>query len=426
MFRRILITIGLVLLWIVIISAAAFAEAFWFARPDVVRGDLSSIENHLVRSLNGAVEDKSLGSASMALVQNGAVAAEHGFGVGNADTNSPVETDRTLYQMASVSKAVTAWGVMRLVQEGKLSLDEPVMHRLTRWQFPGTDGYRSQVTVRHLLSHTAGLDEGSGFGGGVLMGERVPTVEESLNSAPVTIKSAPGTGMTYGNANFAILQLLIEEITHREFSVYMKESVLEPLGMTKSSFGLAALTADGRERDLAPNFDSWLRPQPRRQYSATAAVALYSTSEDMGRFAAAFRGNNPVLNDETLQEMMTPQDGTSGTWGMGLHLFAENDVGGHIVGHDGGAYPAWGSMVRANPATGNAFVLMVSGSRGAVNQLGHDWVYWETGKMTSGGRRQVFYDRLFKGAGLTAIAIGAIAIILVQALRALRRPTLAM
>jgi CubicO group peptidase (beta-lactamase class C family) len=302
---------------------------------------------------------------------------------------------------------------MKLVQEGKLGLDEPVAHRLTRWKLTGPDSYSDRVTVRHLLSHTAGLDEGAGFGAGVPVDEPLPMLEDALASAPVSVASEPGTNMVYGNANFAILQLLIEEITGREFAVYMKESVLQPLGMTHSSFDLAK----GRDRDLAPNFDSWLRPQPLLKYTASSAVALYATAEDLGRFAAAFSGDNPVLKPETLRQMMTPQDNTAGTWGLGLHLFAENGTGGHIVGHDGGAYPAWGSMVRTNPMTGNGFSLMVSGSRGAVNQLGHDWVYWETGTMTFEGRRQIFYDRMFKGAGLLAIALGVIAIIVVQIFR---------
>src|SRR5688500_5419029 len=116
MLRRILITFGLLLLWTVLVGAVVAAEAFWIAHPAVERGNFRSIEDHLVKSLNSAVERGTLGSASMVLVQNGAIAAKHGFGVSDADTNSPVRTDRTLYQMASVSKAVTAWGVMRLVQ----------------------------------------------------------------------------------------------------------------------------------------------------------------------------------------------------------------------------------------------------------------------------------------------------------------------
>ncbi|HEY9282239.1 MAG TPA: serine hydrolase domain-containing protein [Pyrinomonadaceae bacterium] len=416
--HNILVTVGLILLWSLTVIAVVFAEAFWFAHPAVVRGDLASIENHLVRKLNDASEDRRLGSAALVLVHDGKIAARHGFGVANAETRSPVKTDQTLYQMASVSKAVTAWGIMKLVEEGRLGLDEPVMRRLKRWRFPGSDARRDKVTVRHLLSHTAGLDEGLGLGG-FLPGEKIQTLEEALSSTSgstagephaVTVAGEPGTGMAYGNANYAVLQLLIEEVTRQSFADYMKEAVLQPLGMTKASFDLDAIASAGREQDLAPNFDSGLSPQPRRRYTATAAVALYATAEDMAQFARAFAGENPVLKQETLKQMMMPQPGTAGTWGLGLTLFVENDAGGHVVGHDGGAYPAWGAMVRTNPATGNGFILMVSGSQGAVNQLGHDWVYWETGKVTFEARRQIAYGRA--GPASVAIILGAVVIML--------------
>ncbi len=418
MLSKILVTIGLVLLWTLIVIALVLAEAIWFAHPSVVRGDLASIENHLVRELSDATNDQRLGSSALVLVHNGKIAAKHGFGVGNIETRSPVRPDRTLYQMASVSKAVTAWGVMKLVEEGKIGLDEPVMRYLKRWQFPGSDARRDKVTVRHLLSHTAGLNEGSGLAG-FLPGERVQTLEEALNSIkdstsgaprPVIVAGEPGRGMFYGNANYAVLQLLIEEVTQQSFATYMESAVLQPLGMVNASFDIDALASRGGEQDVAPNFDAGFNPHPRRRYAATAAVALYASAEDMGQFARAFTGENPVLKQETLKQMMTPQQGTGGTWGLGLTLFTANDAGGYVVGHDGGAYPSWGAMLRTNPATGNGLVLLVSGSNGAVNQLGHDWVYWETGKLTYEARQQKVYGRIVPAS--VAIILGAIIIVL--------------
>jgi CubicO group peptidase (beta-lactamase class C family) len=222
--------------------------------------------------------------------------------------------------------------------------------------------------------------------------------------------------MSYSSSvGYTILQLLIEEVTNRSFADCMKEAVLQPLGMTKASFDLDAIASEGRAHDLAPNFDSGLAPQPRRRYTDTSAVALYATAEDMAQFARAFTGENPVLGQETLKQMMTPQQGTGGTWGLGLTLFVKNDAGGHVVGHDGGAYPASGAMVRTNPATGNGFVLMVSGSQGAVNQLGHDWVYWESGKLTFEARRQVVYNRIVPAS--VAIILGAVVVVLWKLLK---------
>jgi hypothetical protein len=110
--------------------------------------------------------------------------------------------------------------------------------------------------------------------------------------------------------------------------------------------------------------------------------------------------------------MLIPQPGTNGTWGLGQTLFVENDAGGHVVGHVGGTYPAWGAWMRVNPASGSGMVMMVSGGRAALNQLGHDWIYWETGKLTFEARRQVVQNRVVPATA--AIVFGAIAIMLVR------------
>ena len=249
--HTILVTIGLVLLWTLAVIVAVCAEAIWFPQPNLVRGDLASIEGHLVRQLKDATANKKLGSAALALVQDGKIVAEHGFGVANAETQAPVKTEQTLFQLASVSKAVTAWGVMKLVEEGTLSLDEPVMSYLKRWRFPGSEEYRNKVTVRHLLSHTAGINDGSSTRS-FLPSEAIQTLEESLSG--VTVVREPGTAMSYSSSvGYTILQLLVEEVTNRPFADYMKEAVLQPLEMTKASYDLDALASEDRT-GLSPQF----------------------------------------------------------------------------------------------------------------------------------------------------------------------------
>ncbi len=294
------------------------------------------------------------------------------------------------------------------------------MRHLKRWRFPGSEAYRDKITVRHLLSHTAGIDDGFGFSG-FLPGEAIQTLEESLtfpkdtNSGEahgVTVAREPGTSMSYSSAGYTVLQRLIEDVTNRPFADYMREAVLQPLGMMKSSFDLDAIVAEGRSQDLAANYDSDLQIHPHRRYTAMAAVSLRTTPHDLGQFVRAFNRENAVLKQETLKGMMMPQPGTSATWGLGHRLFVENDSGGYGVGHSGGAFPASGASVRVNPATGNGFVLMSSGGRGATNQLVPDWVYWETGKVTFEARRQIVQNRIVPAS--IAIMVGAIALVLRQ------------
>lgn len=96
MLRKLLVTTGWILLWALVVVAAVLAEAVWFAQPAVIRGDVASIENHLVRKLQAAAAQRKLGSAALVLMQGGKIVAEHGFGVANAGTQAPVKTAQTL------------------------------------------------------------------------------------------------------------------------------------------------------------------------------------------------------------------------------------------------------------------------------------------------------------------------------------------
>lgn len=418
---KILVTSGLIVLWALAVIAVVFVEAFWLARPAAPRGDLAAIENYLVQNLSQATAQK-LGSAALILVQGDEIAAEHSFGVADAETQTPVKFNQTLYQLASVSKVVSAWGVMKLVQEGTLALDEPVLPHLTRWQFPAGDAHRNEVTVRHLMSHTAGLEDGFGYDG-FLPGDTIQTLEESLTLTQnpsageprgVTVAKEPGKAWYYSGGGYTVLQLLIEEVTKRSFADYMAEAVLQPLGMIGASFDWETISSEGRAGDIATSFDAKLKPSAHRRYTATAAASLYATPQDMAQFIRAYAGENPVLSQESLDQMMRPQSGTDNIrgWGLGHHLYVENDAGGYVVGHDGGNSPALSSTVRVNPATGDGIVLMISGNLRLANQLGDDWVYWETGKLSFFARMGILGSRL--GPGLVAVIFGASMIVIVR------------
>ena len=213
---------------------------------------------------------------------------------------------------------------------------------------------------------------------------------------------------------YTILQLLIEEVTKRSFADYMAEAVLQPLGMTGASFDWETISSEGRVGNIATSFDSELKPSDHRRYTATAAASLYATPQDMAQFLRAYVQENPVLSQETLDQMMRPQPGTENIrgWGLGHILYVENDAGGYVVGHDGGNSPALSSTLRVNPATGNGMVLMISGNLQLASQLGEDWVYWETGKLSFFARIGILGSRLLPGLG--SIVFGAIAIVVVR------------
>ncbi|MEQ1491323.1 MAG: serine hydrolase, partial [Terricaulis sp.] len=186
------------------------------------------------------IESENVGNAAFVQLDDGRVVAEHFQSIGE-----PVDRD-TLFQVASLSKWVTAWGVMTLVDEGRIDLDAPISTYLTRWHLPDGAFDETQVTARRLLSHTAGLTDGLGYGG-FTPGQTVQGLEDSLTHASdaspdadgrVRVGAEPGENFLYSGGGYALLQLVIEEVSGEPFNDYMQRAVLSPLGMTRSTFVL--------------------------------------------------------------------------------------------------------------------------------------------------------------------------------------------
>jgi CubicO group peptidase (beta-lactamase class C family) len=404
-FARVLATLRsaalLMVLWAVLLVVLALVRVRWFSLPPVTRGDVASIEAHLKQSVDASIAARRVGAVVFVLLEKAEIVATHAAGQADPSSRRPVDAARTRFVVASVSKAVTAWGVMRLVEEGKLALDEPVSTRLRRWKLSGEENFRTKVTVQHLLSHTAGIDDSSFI-------PDAETLEASLAGGPaggVRVVREPGTSMMYSSAGYAILQLLVEEVTERSFEDAMQKLVFMPLGMKHSTFDV-----DDPAFAVAAAYDHDLQVRSRVRYAAPAGVGLLTTADDLARFAKAHALSNPVLSAKTLQVMAEPQPATGRSWGLGLTRYAEDDRGALVIGHSGGTRPAWGAMLRVNPRSGNALVLLSSGGSGSLNRLPHDWVYWETGQVTAEGRRQALYDQarialVAFAAGLLPIAI---------------------
>ena len=276
-----------------------------------------------------------------------------------------------------------------------IDLDAPVSRYLTRWDLPESDFDNNGVTVRRLLSHTAGLTDGLGYMG-FEPGQRVQELVESLSetgdpiagtSGWVRVGKTPGSEWMYSGGGYTILQLLIEEVSGEPFSSYMKRAVLDPLGMTDSSFVLD----ESRRARLATSYDSDLELAPHYRYTALAAASLYSSLSDGVRFLQAHlpgaggeavgRG---VLKPETVSQMQVSEARRLGRdiWGLGPVLYADNNRGGFIIGHDGNNRPALNHSWRLNPVTGNGIVVMSSGDGSLASRLGDEWTFWETGNVS--------------------------------------------
>lgn len=331
------------------------------------------------------MEKHGVPGVAVALVAEGRPVLVRGYGLADRARMEPVIPD-TVFRVGSIAKPVTAWGVMRLVERGEVDLDAPVDASLSRWRIPpspfGTDG----VTVRRLLSHTAGvgLPTVPHYG----PEEPLPSLEEALAGAPgagdpVRLVAPPGSGFRYSGGGYAVLQLLVEEASGRPFEDFMREEVLAPLGMRSSTFDAAGPTG----RTAARGYDAEGTPVPGYRYAATAAAGLSTSAADLGAFLAAMLpgpGGEPrgrgVLSPETLDEMLLPVPGSEeGGVAQGLGYFVDARSGQTVVGQTG-SDDGWSAKVLVVPDLRGAIAVLTNADGGGALHLevGCAWLAWAT------------------------------------------------
>jgi CubicO group peptidase (beta-lactamase class C family) len=403
--RHISVIVVLLLFWGVAVAMGTLSG--WFRQPIAPSGDVASF----ARAAKGIIDRENGGNAAFVLIKDGVVVDEHFVSRGNA-----VDRD-TLFQVASLSKWLTAWGVLRLVDEGKVNLDAPVSRYTKRWRLPDGPFDEDQVTVRRLLSHTAGLTDGLGYGG-FTPGKAVPSLVESLthtvDASPgadgrVRVGAQPGGEFHYSGGGYALLQLVIEDVSGETFDAYMKRTVFNPLGMNKSGF-----VAPEGNSNVAQSFNTKGQPELLYNFSAPAATSLYTSAADLTRLIQSFKvGSNGeplgrgVLSARALARMQHPEAKQYGAevWGLGVVLYAQNNHDGFIIGHDGTNTPAINTTARVDPFSGSGIIVLETGKRNLATRLGGEWVFWQTGNV------DLFDVIAVVPHALRAFAVGAFAIL---------------
>lgn len=378
--RRVPRTAALATLVLLAARPAAAQSAPVSAIPSAPPHDVRALAAALDSVLPATLQALRVPGAAVAVIEDGRVVLMRGYGYADLEARAPV-TARTGFSTGSISKALTAWGVMRLVEQGRLELDAPVERYLTRWHLPESDFDASGVTVRRLLSHTAGLSV-SGYRGWD-DADSVPSLEASLagrtnGAGSVRLVAAPGTAWAYSGGGYTLLQLLVEEVTGRVFADYMRDEVLRPLGMTESSF---ALTPEILAASAVP-YDDLGEAMGTPRFAEQAAAGLHTTIADLARFALALLPDGPaggVLRAETLGSMLVPAPATEGRWGLG-HAFSDFPDGVRRVGHDGGNR-GWQASLWVGRETRDGIVVLTNASDGwnAGNRVFEEWMAWKRG-----------------------------------------------
>jgi CubicO group peptidase (beta-lactamase class C family) len=369
--KSILLITASILAWTAFVGYGTFSG--FLVRP-ITKGSSSA---SFIEATKERIGNEFVGNMAMVLIENGAISKDFFYSI-----DKPVNK-HTVFQMASVSKWITSWGIFALVEAGKINLDEPIDNYLTRWHLPESNFNNREVTVRNLLSHTSGLVDGLGYGG-FESKDSVQSIEESLTKASdgfwsegvAKVGNEPNSQYQYSGAGYTILQLIIEEVSGQMFEEYMTEVVFKPLKMDHSTFNWS----DSLGSDLVTFFDSDSTIAPHYSYTALAAASLYTCAEDLTLFLKANFADNRVLGPETIATMNkihTPAD--QNTHGLGPMIFGRNDSGDFIVGHDGGNRPAINTAARINLKSKDGIIILETGNPGLATKLGDEWIFWKTG-----------------------------------------------
>lgn len=331
-----------------------------------------------IKATKEKIDNEFVGNFAMTLIENGEISKNFFYSV-----DKPVN-ENTIFPVASISKWVTSFGVLKLVEQGELDLDKPVDDYLTRWHLPKSEFDNKKVTVRKLLSHSSGLVDDLGYDG-FPPNETVQTIEESLTKASdseysdgvAIVGYEPGSKYMYSGAGFTILQLLIEEISGQSFQEYMTREVFEPLKMENSIFVLT----DKPNVQLAQIYkDDGTTRQPNK-FTALAAASLFTSTADLSKFLEANISNNPVLSKETITEMSKPETFINdiGVYGLGAHLYSQNDQNSNIIGHDGSGNNAINTAARIDLKSKNGIIILETGNYNIASGLSDEWVFWKSG-----------------------------------------------
>ena len=281
------------------------------------------VEQMLEKFIEHEMADKDLPALSIALVDDQQIVWSKGFGFATTKTKVPATAD-TVYRAGSVSQLFTDIAIMQLVEQGKLDLNAPVTRYLP--DFHPDNPFDRPITLRQLMSQRAGLVREPPVGNYFDSSE--PSLAQTVASLNKTrLVYAPGSRTKYSNAAMATAGYVLERTQHQPFAQYVQHAVLDPLGLTHSSFERAPdvatsnmWTIDGRAFE-APTFQPGIAP----------AVGLYTTVGDLGRFLSAlFAGH--VLKASALGQIWRPRfEGSIYGFATALETLPDDKIGVVVI-----------------------------------------------------------------------------------------------
>ena len=369
------IIIALITIFFIIFNSKIFP-----ARENLKNASLEEFTSHLNNRIPLIMKDYDIPGVNLSIIKKGEIVWSNSYGFAELENNKKMGID-SYCRVESISKSVTAWGIMKLVKEGKIVLDEPVQNYLENWEIPNSIYVEKEVTTRLLLSNTAGMPLGT-IGVRYNPQEEKPTLKEGLTNDAL-LRQKPGEGFYYSNTGFNILELLIEEVSGKSFAVYMEEEILMPLQMKSSTFKW--------NKDInnkIPNgYDTDGKPIPVYVYPDKASGGLFATVEDIAKFVLAgmpdYTGNMRVLDERSINQIYSPVVEINGYYGLiydyyGFgHFIEELSNGNYAVAH-GGQGSGWMTHFQAVPESGDGMIILTNSQRSwpFIGYILRDWADW--------------------------------------------------
>ncbi|HHU18616.1 MAG TPA: beta-lactamase family protein [Clostridiales bacterium] len=394
---------GGIRVWIPVVLIFSFVLAFAISGLNPFKKKvepfvpLDEYISHLDKQIPELMDFYNIPGSSIAIVKEGKIVWSEAYG--SADVEKGIKlTKDTPMRVQSISKSVTAWGIMKLAEQGKIELDAPVMNYINSWHFPESGFSAEQATVRQLLSHTGGLPLGDVF---TIYSphEEMPSLREKLTKEAILVRE-PGSAFSYSNTGYNLLELLIEEVTGQPFDEYMKQEILNSLGMNHSTFSWN----DRFDPKPPVGYDLNGKPVPVYVYPEKASGGLFSTAEDIAAFTIAgmrdishdeqvLNFNTQVLNYNTIEAMYTPVKKEIGIYNLvfdayGLGHYIETLPNGKKAISHGGQGTGIMTHFHAVPETGDAIVILTNSQRSwpFISYLLRDWARWRGFESTGMGR----------------------------------------
>jgi len=335
--------------------------------PSVVFGDTIPKLN-----IEKRMKETAIPGLSIAVIRDYKIEWAKAYGWADIEEKRKVTTD-TRFQAASISKSLNSMGFLKLVEMGKIDPEADINNYLTSWKFPYDSlSNNKKISVYNLLSHTAGLDI-HGFPG-YEKTDTLPTLQQILDGKrPANTKAVrslfePGIKLKYSGGGTTISQLILTNVTNSNYADWMQKNVLEPLGMTNSSYQQPPTAVS----NLATGYYGNGKPVTGKYhiYPEQAAAGLWTTPTDLAKYIIecqlALEGRSKkVLSQSMMKKRLTPYIDSNAALGV----FIEKKAGQLYFTHNGGneafLCTSYGSM-----QGGNGVVIMINGENFAViNEL---------------------------------------------------------